>query len=314
MPALTEDLDGVLESMLGLYGSGQPSEAALQALRRENEKEAMRPQLGSGIAGYGSLQKAHTALLEQHTERDGGVRRAVGDSANGTVTGRGQLSNQIADHHARVQAISTVSDTRFSGPAMLDSAQTTISNAARQVNTDADAAQRQAARIMPPESPSPPRRSAQPRKRHRRRRRSSGARSPRRGTRLPSDRTTGGKAVRAANECLGLPYIWGGGSVGGASGGGFDCSGLTQYAVASATDGEVVLPRTTYEQIYAGQRVHPADVQPGDLVFPADSFSSRGPEHVQLAAGEGRVIEAPYSGSTVKWSQMSSNAVVVRVT
>lgn len=313
MPVLTDDLDGVLDSMLGLYGSGQPSEAALQSLRRENEKEAIRPQIGSGIAGYGKLQKAHTALLEQHTERDGGVRRAVGDSANGTVTGRGQLSNQIADHHARVQAISTVSDTRFSGPAMLDSAQATITNAARQVNTDVDAAQRQAARIMPPEPPAQPRRSAPPRKRHRRRRRSSGARSSRQ-MRLPSNRTAGGKAVRAANECLGLPYIRGGGGAAGSSGGGFDCSGLTQYAVASATDGEVVLPRTTYEQIYAGQRVHSGDVQPGDLVFPADSFSSRGPEHVQLAAGGDRVLEAPYSGSTVKWTQMPGNAVVVRVT
>ncbi|WP_290049038.1 C40 family peptidase [Nocardia nova] len=119
--------------------------------------------------------------------------------------------------------------------------------------------------------------------------------------------------MSAASVYLGLPYVWGGGGAGGPSGGGFDCSGLTQYAIAEATDGKVVLPRTTYEQIYSGVRIPPQDVRPGDLVFPAGSFSSRGPEHVQLAAGNGMVIEAPYSGSTVKWSRMPSEAVVVRV-
>ena len=100
---------------------------------------------------------------------------------------------------------------------------------------------------------------------------------------------------------------------GGPWGGGFDCAGLTKSAVAQATDGNVVLPRTTYEQIYSGVRISPQDVRPGDLVFPADSFSARGPEHVQLAAGNGMVIEAPYTGATVSWSRMPSEAVVVRV-
>lgn len=130
---------------------------------------------------------------------------------------------------------------------------------------------------------------------------------------MPSDGTAGSKAVSAASAWLGTPYIWGGGGAGGPSGGGFDCSGLTQYAIAQASGGAVVLPRTTYEQIYSGFQVSAQDVRPGDLVFPASSFSARGPEHVQLAAGNGMVIEAPYSGSTVKWSRMSGNAVVVRV-
>ncbi len=130
---------------------------------------------------------------------------------------------------------------------------------------------------------------------------------------ISSDGTAGGQAVSAASAWLGTPYVWGGGGAGGPSGGGFDCSGLTQYAVAQATDGRVVLPRTTYEQIYSGVRIPVEDVRPGDLVFPASSFSSRGPEHVQLAAGNGMVIEAPYTGSTVKWSRMSPNAVIIRV-
>ncbi|MEC3920209.1 C40 family peptidase [Nocardia sp. CDC160] len=130
---------------------------------------------------------------------------------------------------------------------------------------------------------------------------------------MPSNGTAGGQAVRAASSWLGSPYVWGGGGVHGPSGGGFDCSGLTQYAVARATDGRVVLPRTTYDQIHSGVRVPMQDVRPGDLVFPAGSFSARGPEHVQLAAGHGMVIEAPHSGASVRWTPMPSKAVVVRV-
>ncbi|OQS16676.1 peptidase P60 [Nocardia donostiensis] len=316
MPTLNDDLNGVLQSLLELYGAGQPTERAAKALQQEI-RDDLRAQAGSGATGYGNLRTMHTTVVDSQANRDGLVHKTVIESATGTVAGRGQLKNHIADFQTRIQAIAAVADTRFSGPALLDTAQTTITNATRQVNADVDAARQQAARIMPPVAPaarSP--RTPPPRRRRRRRRyrpRSAGMPRSRRRMRLPSDRTAGGKAVNAANAWLGTPYIWGGGGAGGPSGGGFDCSGLTQYAIAQATDGEVVLPRTTYEQIYAGERVHPRDVRPGDLVFPADSFSSRGPEHVQLAAGGGMVIEAPYSGSHVKWSQMPGNAVVVRV-
>ncbi|WP_297628036.1 C40 family peptidase [Nocardia sp.] len=130
---------------------------------------------------------------------------------------------------------------------------------------------------------------------------------------MPSDGTAGGQAVQAASSWLGSPYVWGGGGAHGPSGGGFDCSGLTQYAVAQASDGRVVLPRTTYDQLHSGIRVPIQDVRPGDLVFPAGSFSARGPEHVQLAAGHGMVIESPHSGATVRWTPMPAKAVVVRV-
>ncbi|WP_327148007.1 C40 family peptidase [Nocardia sp. NBC_01329] len=317
MPTLTDDVNSVLSGLLGLYGDGQPSERAMASLSQSLAAD-ISMQSGGFATGYTNLQSAHRVITETQTGRDGIVQRTALESGSGTLTGRGALTNQIADLRSRIQAIATIADTRFSGPALLESAHNTITTATKQVNADVDAARQQAARIMPPVAPRARAHKAEPVSRRRRRRRpryvmgvSKQPRRPR--VRIPSDRTAGGRAVGAANAWLGAPYIWGGGGAGGPSGGGFDCSGLTQYAVAQATNGDVVLPRTTYEQIYAGERVHSRDVRPGDLVFPAESFSARGPEHVQLAAGNGMVIEAPYSGSTVKYSQMPGNAVVVRV-
>lgn len=126
-----------------------------------------------------------------------------------------------------------------------------------------------------------------------------------------SDPSTGSSVVRNADRALGLPYIWGGGNTAGPTGGGFDCSGLTQWAVAQATNGHVMLPRTTYDQIHVGRSIDPNDARPGDLIF--SNFSSPGvPEHVQIYAGEGKVIEAQQSGVPVKYSRAPSGDIVVR--
>ncbi|MFQ6331545.1 C40 family peptidase [Nocardia sp. CWNU-33] len=310
-PELTGDLYGVLQSLLGLYGEGQPQ--AGQSVSYQAVTDDVSAHSGKGVTAYTDARGMHTSLVETHAGKESVTIKAVAESGDGTVNGRNGLNNQIADLQARVQAIASVGDTRFSGPALLDAAQNTLTNATKRVNSDVAAAHQQAARIMPSAVPQSRtrRRGTTARRRGRSRSRSS-SRLQRRSI-APSDGTKGGSAVNAAKAWLGTPYIWGGGGAGGPSGGGFDCSGLTQYAIAQATNGEVVLPRTTYDQIYSGVRVHPNDVQPGDLVFPGSSFSSRGPEHVQLAAGNGMVIEAPYSGSTVKYSRMSSDAVVVRV-
>ncbi|MFG3510627.1 C40 family peptidase [Streptomyces sp. NPDC047821] len=96
----------------------------------------------------------------------------------------------------------------------------------------------------------------------------------------PSSRPAGpGRAAVAfARDRLGTPYVWGG-----TGRGGYDCSGLVQAAWRSAG---VTLPRTTYEQVHAGTRVRRAALRPGDLVF------THGLGHVQMYAGDGRVVEA----------------------
>jgi len=127
----------------------------------------------------------------------------------------------------------------------------------------------------------------------------------------------GRRAAEKALTALGTRYAWGGGTPQGPSRGtgqdanvvGFDCSSLVQWAVAN-TSGEV-LPRVTYDQIKLGMRVNPADAQPGDLVF--SNFSGNGPEHVQMAIGDGKVVQAPQSGDVVKISNMPSNVIVKRI-
>ncbi|MFE6841611.1 NlpC/P60 family protein [Streptomyces sp. NPDC057686] len=109
----------------------------------------------------------------------------------------------------------------------------------------------------------------------------------------PADGTRAARAVAFAYGAIGKPYVWG------ATGpGSFDCSGLTQAAWRSAG---VSLPRTTYTQINAGQRVSRDQLAPGDLVF----FYS-GVTHVGLYIGNGQMIHAPRPGSTVRLAPIDS--------
>ncbi|WP_156661126.1 C40 family peptidase [Mycobacterium sp. 852002-51163_SCH5372311] len=116
------------------------------------------------------------------------------------------------------------------------------------------------------------------------------------GLRLPSASGRAAVAVRAALSRLGRPYVWG------ATGPNqFDCSGLVQWAYAQAG---IRLDRTTYQQINDGIPVPRAQVRPGDLVFPHAG-------HVQMAIGHNLVVEAPYSGASVRISRLG-NYVQIR--
>ncbi len=94
-----------------------------------------------------------------------------------------------------------------------------------------------------------------------------------------------------AMQYLGTPYVWGG-----ASPGGFDCSGLVMYAYAQVG---VSLPHSSYAQYGMGVPVSYDQLQPGDLVF----FDGLG--HVGIYIGGGQFIHAPHTGDVVKISAMS---------
>jgi peptidoglycan DL-endopeptidase CwlO len=104
-------------------------------------------------------------------------------------------------------------------------------------------------------------------------------------------------AVRAALSRLGRPYVWG--ATGPTQ---FDCSGLVQWSYAQAG---VHLGRTTYQQIDDGIPVPRSQVRPGDLVFPHAG-------HVQMAIGNNLVVEAPYSGASVRITPLGSNIAIRR--
>ncbi|MGB7236022.1 MAG: NlpC/P60 family protein, partial [Rhodococcus sp. (in: high G+C Gram-positive bacteria)] len=108
----------------------------------------------------------------------------------------------------------------------------------------------------------------------------------------------GGRAVNSAMDYLGLPYVWGGGNINGPSGGGFDCSGLTSYAVFKASGGTITLPRTSETQWNVGTEIPLTMAQPGDLLF--GNWQAGGPGHVAIYAGNGQMVHAPTFGDVVR--------------
>ena len=108
----------------------------------------------------------------------------------------------------------------------------------------------------------------------------------------PPPPSVGETALAAARTALGTPYAWGG-----TGRGGFDCSGLVQWAFRQAG---VTLPRTSQTQSTVGQPVSRADLRPGDLVFFYSQVS-----HVGIYVGDGQVLHAPQTGEVVKISPLA---------
>jgi len=90
--------------------------------------------------------------------------------------------------------------------------------------------------------------------------------------------------VNIAMRYLGYPYAWGG-----ASPSGFDCSGFTAYVANLAFGAK--LSHVVTGQIGAGTAVGSKDLQPGDLVFFANTYQP-GLSHVGIYIGGGQMISA----------------------
>ena len=103
--------------------------------------------------------------------------------------------------------------------------------------------------------------------------------------------STHGGAAGIAMSQLGTPYVWGG-----ASPGGFDCSGLVMWAYAQVG---VSLPHSSYAQYGMGVPVSRDQLQSGDLVF----FDGLGHEGIYI--GGGQFVHAPHTGDVVKISNLS---------
>jgi cell wall-associated NlpC family hydrolase len=122
----------------------------------------------------------------------------------------------------------------------------------------------------------------------------------------------GQQIARRALQWRGWPYSFGAGGASGPSYGhavdkdsrndgsvfGFDCSGLTMFALAPWRS-LVHDAATQYEEVGA---YHPSidSLQPGDLVFWSKNGTVNGIGHVAVYIGDGEVVQAPQSGDVVR--------------
>ncbi|MDX1890996.1 NlpC/P60 family peptidoglycan endopeptidase RipA [Mycolicibacterium sp. 050158] len=116
--------------------------------------------------------------------------------------------------------------------------------------------------------------------------------------------------IQRAGSQLGVPYSWGGGNAVGPSRGidsgagttGFDCSGLILYAFAGVG---IKLPHYSGAQYELGRKIPSSQMRRGDVIF----YGPGGSQHVTLYLGNGQMLEAPYTGSTVKVSPVRTSGM-----
>ncbi|BDX32588.1 peptidoglycan endopeptidase RipA [Mycobacterium antarcticum] len=117
-------------------------------------------------------------------------------------------------------------------------------------------------------------------------------------------------AIKRAGSQMGVPYSWGGGNAAGPSRGidsgagttGFDCSGLILYAFAGVG---IKLPHYSGAQYDMGRKIPSSQMRRGDVIF----YGPGGSQHVSLYLGNGQMLEAPYTGSTVKVSPVRTSGM-----
>lgn len=113
-----------------------------------------------------------------------------------------------------------------------------------------------------------------------------------------SSSSTGGNALYdEATNYLGLKYVWGGASLTK----GADCSGFTQQIYKKFG---VSLPHHAADQAKMGTKItSKKNLKAGDLVF----FGSKNNiTHVGIYGGDGKFIESPHTGASVRVSKLSS--------
>ncbi len=102
-----------------------------------------------------------------------------------------------------------------------------------------------------------------------------------------------------AKQWTGTQYVWGGNSLSG----GIDCSGLVQQVYKHFG---INVSRTTYSQIGEGKAVGMNDLQAGDMVFFDTNPGVKGPDHVGIYLGGGKMIHAPRPGKSVEIVSLTS--------
>lgn len=99
--------------------------------------------------------------------------------------------------------------------------------------------------------------------------------------------------VEYAKQFIGNPYVWGGTSLTK----GADCSGFVQSVFKKF---DIKLSRTSRTQAGDGKKISAADLQPGDLIFYANSSGTI--NHVAIYIGNSQVVHASSPKTGIKIS------------
>ncbi len=111
----------------------------------------------------------------------------------------------------------------------------------------------------------------------------------------------GAQVISVAEKYLGVPYKWGGTN----PSTGLDCSGFAQLVYQQMG---ISLPRTSSAQSSVGTRISSLSAaQPGDLLF----FGSP-VHHVGIYVGDGKMIDAPHTGTKVQVQKVWETPSVIR--
>ncbi|MCU1438843.1 MAG: NlpC/P60 family protein [Naasia sp.] len=107
------------------------------------------------------------------------------------------------------------------------------------------------------------------------------------------------QVYQVALQYQGVPYVFGGSNPSG-----FDCSGFVMFVYAQFG---VSLAHSVRSQAASGTVISAADAQPGDLVVWSDG------SHDGIYAGNGRVVHAPYAGTSVREQPLWGSYYFVRL-
>lgn len=127
--------------------------------------------------------------------------------------------------------------------------------------------------------------------------------------------------VNEATQWLGYPYVWGGGDLSGPTGigrdgrgPGFDCSGLTRYAIYHALDVDIGRPADAQARDEQGQEIYIGpgagapwgSLEAGDIIGFSDS-GGLNYQHIGIYMGDGQMVHAPQTGSNVEIIDLQSD-------
>jgi peptidoglycan DL-endopeptidase CwlO len=111
--------------------------------------------------------------------------------------------------------------------------------------------------------------------------------------------TSRSDVLAIARQYIGTPYRYGGTT----PGGGFDCSGFTQYVLRKVG---ISVPRTSQQQYAAATKISRGEARPGDLVF---IFTGGRVTHMGFYLGGNRMIDSPRSGKSIQEREIWSSNI-----